>query len=745
MDLQSAMETFAAWANFPVKQPFNLISTNGPQSEALALLKSPQAVSPSPGSSPAHTGSNAESPIRRTPSRDPHHFDDVKRSSVPGKSLPVHCVVEAVYSVHHWKSAKTSRKAIMETDTYVITPTNTNFQDLVPVALQRLGYSKENFYSAKGYVGIKNWKPISINKIAENPATTVGDILGELTTVATLRIKIFRTRPCILADMKDKLLRLLLVQSQSQIIASGCPLDDATLLHLVKNQSSLLQLAEPNEETRRKFDLWWSNQMNRIVTLSPRVYRSQHPQPSPPTPVSEKSGDERVHPAIQTVQSQYPTQKTRMRTSFDPELELPKLQRWFMENPHPSRDQIKQYVHELNNLDSRKGRKPLDVNNVVYWFKNARAAQKRAETRSLVPGMHGLMSSSMNGYASSDSAFKDLSPVSADEGRDEFDDEDDDEHISDIEDHDMHPPNDTPLSLTAADRVSNEGDRENDKKAEEQEHNNLTSEEDVANKENDVDPKYPENKESTDIKRESEGEKSPTSIEAANIINNNNNIKEPPLSDFEDDETDDFDMEDAPEKINRSSEEEKRSNFGSPCPSDLEKLQNILPRSSLNPGFPMIPNAAMFNHNIMYMNQLYPGFNLGHHSPTPVQNMNMSMTDERRKRNRTFIDPVSEVPRLEQWFILNTHPSQQLIEKYTNELNRMPYRQKFPRLEPKNVQFWFKNRRAKCKRLKASLLDGPSPVYQQSAYHQHLAALSAAHGENTWGGKQLGIENMIRE
>jgi hypothetical protein len=43
-------------------------------------------------------------------------------------------------------------------------------------------------------------------------------------------------------------------------------------------------------------------------------------------------------------------------------------------------------VHELNNLDSRKGRKPLDVNNVVYWFKNARAAQKRAETRNLVPG-----------------------------------------------------------------------------------------------------------------------------------------------------------------------------------------------------------------------------------------------------------------------------------------------------------------------------------------------------------------------
>jgi len=34
-----------------------------------------------------------------------------------------------------------------------------------------------------------------------------------------------------------------------------------------------------------------------------------------------------------------------------------------------------------------------------------------------------------------------------------------------------------------------------------------------------------------------------------------------------------------------------------------------------------------------------------------------------------------------------------------------PYSQKFPRLESKNVQFWFKNRRAKCKRLKMSLYD----------------------------------------
>ena len=78
-------------------------------------------------------------------------------------------------------------------------------------------------------------------------------------------------------------------------------------------------------------------------------------------------------------------------------------------------------------------------------------------------------------------------------------------------------------------------------------------------------------------------------------------------------------------------------------------------------------------------------------------------SDDRRKRNRTFIDPVTEVPRLEHWFSLNTHPSHSLVLRYTEELNRQPYRLKFPKLEPKNVQFWFKNRRAKCKRLKLSL------------------------------------------
>lgn len=72
---------------------------------------------------------------------------------------------------------------------------------------------------------------------------------------------------------------------------------------------------------------------------------------------------------------------SRVRTSFDPVHELPRLHRWFQENPHPTRLTLRLYVKELNSLPSRRSRKLLEIHNLCYWFKNARAAYKRAELR----------------------------------------------------------------------------------------------------------------------------------------------------------------------------------------------------------------------------------------------------------------------------------------------------------------------------------------------------------------------------
>ncbi|KAL3205776.1 hypothetical protein MRX96_040655 [Rhipicephalus microplus] len=291
-----------------------------------------------------------------------------------------------------------------------------------------------------GVVQIKNWKPLSFDQITELPEATVGDMLSDLVQVATLRIRLYsRPKPNVVNDVKEKLLQVLLAQSHSLLLSSGCPIDQTTLAALTKGKAEW----EISEDTRKKFDQWYLHQVfqhcrqvallqhqlqqqqlqqqqkhasvavpppPRLLQLSLSQPPLQTPQPPPsssssssiaaqpvslittPSPAGALPG---MQQSQQPPQTQHPvclqqsltsgggssSSRTRIRTSFDPELELPKLHRWFAENQHPSRLTIQQYVRELNSLDSRRGRKPLDVNNVVYWFKNARAAHKRAELK----------------------------------------------------------------------------------------------------------------------------------------------------------------------------------------------------------------------------------------------------------------------------------------------------------------------------------------------------------------------------
>ncbi|CAF4013327.1 unnamed protein product [Rotaria sp. Silwood2] len=84
---------------------------------------------------------------------------------------------------------------------------------------------------------------------------------------------------------------------------------------------------------------------------------------------------------------------------------------------------------------------------------------------------------------------------------------------------------------------------------------------------------------------------------------------------------------------------------------------------------------------------------------TKISNTTTSFDYNRSRRNRIFIDPTSEVPKLEQWFAIETHPDHILIERICSELNEGEYRTKFPKLESKHIRLWFKNHRAKVKRI----------------------------------------------
>lgn len=81
--------------------------------------------------------------------------------SFAAKSLPLHCVVESVSSLQSVLGASGAngspenrgqwkRRSNVETDSYVIVPAVTQFCNIVPTALQRLGYSPELGNYAKG-------------------------------------------------------------------------------------------------------------------------------------------------------------------------------------------------------------------------------------------------------------------------------------------------------------------------------------------------------------------------------------------------------------------------------------------------------------------------------------------------------------------------------------------------------------------------------------------------------------------
>lgn len=109
---------------------------------------------------------------------------------------------------------------------------------------------------------------------------------------------------------------------------------------------------------RQKFDSWLKHQLkNEVVNCNP-------PAPLESSSTNESSFDKFFgktdsgsenysgHKEIVAFDSgerpkHYTPNKTRMRTSFDPELELPKLHKWYMENPHPTRQQVFKYTREL--------------------------------------------------------------------------------------------------------------------------------------------------------------------------------------------------------------------------------------------------------------------------------------------------------------------------------------------------------------------------------------------------------------
>lgn len=579
--------------------------------------------------------------------------------------------------------------------------------------------------------------------------------------------------------------------------------------------------------------------------------------------------------------------KTRIRTSFDPEHEIPRLQKWFTANQHPTREQMMRFMNELNGLESRKGRRHLDLTNIIYWFKNARAAQRRA-TRVIDDSFENEENMDMNSVGSGNSNTDSVPPflpnknavymipfhpyphfVSGGSGG--------------ATDRGSLTPGasvDEPYDLSLTKRPSSETSRTHSGKDKTENHflslstspsptksSSASSECDshgstLKKKKSYCPPKFPALLDVAAKMRQEIPVRSEDSYFGSNSSSNNshhngcrvspyrsgsgssdmehsgknedidNNLSSPvtlfqngdsamdhlsvdlktrhkdieyfsgqnsrknyqqrgrsfrdPVTELgqvkkEDDDDDDkinLSDDDTTNDSYNSEEELKlriKQNAAAAVVDYASAMQNNVSRltaanmaalslaqmgqplhipqltSSLAMAYyPMDPrfySQSAVPHSLStpppsslatthtshltqlslrqsqdctarmdsrsplpspsVMQQSLNQLNHHHHhhqqqSPQQQQHHHRHNSEPRKRRTRVFIDPLTEIPKLEKWFTEDTHPSAFMIDKYCDELNKCEYRHKFPKLEPKNVQLWFKNHRAKVKRMKVS-------------------------------------------
>ena len=401
--------------------------------------------------------------------------------------------------------------------------------------------------------------------------------------------------------------------------------------------------------------------------------------------------------------------KTRIRTSFDPENEIPRLHRWFSENSHPNRDQMIGYLTELNRLDSRAGKKPLDLTNIIYWFKNARAAHRRALKRTPDDSSSETLDQSSVLDASGDAVVVHMLDMESSEA------DLSDERLSPGLDDDIPPvlPNKNAVYMMT-NPYHNRGEQKTEMPGVDEDSPVIS-----------IYPREPGSDDSDDDNRltidESEGagnKRKASSLEENGVEH----------GDEENMMKDDYVVVSSKKGTKKAGEdvvkvEPDSDTDGSNNNNNSVKKVSVAGTAKIRAIAPLPSHMALASAiqsplNMHYLNPvahaLYglppPANATGaptttSHILTPASSpLNMSASDlspgelDRKKRSRVFIDPLSEIPQLEQWFEEDTHPSSYMIEKYTSHLNNSDYRQRFPPLEAKNVQLWFKNHRAKVKR-----------------------------------------------
>lgn len=371
---------------------------------------------------------------------------------------------------------------------------------------------------------------------------------------------------------------------------------------------------------------------------------------------------------------------TRLRISFDSE-EVSRLQRWFEVDPHPSRQQMTSYLAELNSLPIRSTHKPLDLTNIMYWFKNARAAARR------------------NGRSVTSD---DLS--------------DDEDRQSEKEGSTMSAPplpNSNAVYMITDPLVKEESEV---RKEDDQTDSSMLLTQQQSDEESDLEEDlsvtddYIDDDEDPTDEPKVDPHNLPGPDGELHFKSEGDAVAQPDVS-----------SPPTPQSKDRAGGKPSTTSTGSTVPTssspNVPTAGSFMNMASRLPGYAFPYGALPMAYLQSQMNPFYKDWSekvqsaVAHaQANTAQQNINLVKSSaraecelskaERQKRHRAFIDPVSEIPKLEQWFTKDTHPSHYVIEQICDDLNRGEFRSRYPKLSPKNIQLWFKNHRAKVKRMR---------------------------------------------
>lgn len=222
-------------------------------------------------------------------------------------------------------------------ETYVIVASNVLFVEALPVVLRQLGYSSLEIISAKATMQIKNWRPLPLDQVTDDKKATIGEVLGDISSFATLRIVLANSNSVsqLSTEWNETMIRqvvLALTQTMSQLTLSKlCNISQPLISSIVRGGKKL---------GRRKcieFGQWYMNYIKSNEARAPNVPK-------------EGSG----------------------RLVFDKRREIPRLKAWFAKNAKPTDELLEEYSRLMNEDPIRKARPPVSAKALKNWWKNER-------------------------------------------------------------------------------------------------------------------------------------------------------------------------------------------------------------------------------------------------------------------------------------------------------------------------------------------------------------------------------------